>query len=96
MIFPLKRNFTAHISICQKFKGVVSVVKDRGTMSNLNEKIKLRQQCRNNIGIMPKREKVSIHYAIITGTLPQKTLTFRSLWKLLGWLVGQARGRNFF
>ena len=49
--FPMRRNFTTHMELCQKMKGITSVVKDEKTRQWMdNEMIKHSAQCGNNIG----------------------------------------------
>ena len=48
--FPMKRNFTSHVSLCNKLKGMASVVRDNNTMVWMNKNLKQHTDCRNNIG----------------------------------------------
>ncbi len=50
VLFPLKRNFSAHMAICQQLKGGVSVIKDSATMDKLSSHIKSFEQCGNSWG----------------------------------------------
>ncbi len=50
VIMPMKRNFSAHMDVCSKFKGVASVIRDAETQKNMNEEMKLYPACGNSNG----------------------------------------------
>ena len=45
IILPEQRNFSSHASMCSKFRGVASVVRDQGTMQKMDLEISKYQDC---------------------------------------------------
>ncbi len=47
--FPMKRNFTSHVAMCNKLKGVASVVRDNETMMQMEETMNKFPVCGNGV-----------------------------------------------
>ncbi len=49
VVFPMKRNFTAHTAICRKMKGVASVIRDEETRLQMDLDLNFPEQCSDDI-----------------------------------------------
>ena len=45
VVMPTRMNFTSHLSLCHKFRGKMSVVKEEETQDALGEALKKHPQC---------------------------------------------------
>ncbi len=50
VLFPMKRNFTAHRALCSKMRGVTSVIKDGQTQETMNKEMEKYPSCGNSHG----------------------------------------------
>ncbi len=50
VIMPVKMNFSSHLSLCQKFRGRMGVVKDAKTQTSMTKEILKRPQCSDILG----------------------------------------------
>ena len=50
VLFPDKRNFTAMVSLCQKFQGIPSIIKDEATLNELSTIFDNQPACHSTDG----------------------------------------------